>query len=99
MLIPLLLKYYYFQRHKTIRKIIIAKNICLTGMLLSILGAMAWGVSETYCHPIMILGHPFWHIFFSLGMFYILTSIDYSEQTINGKSLDIRYYYKIPLIV
>jgi hypothetical protein len=99
MLIPLLLRYYYFINYIINRQSVIAKNICLTGMLLSISAAMAWGISETYCHPIMFLGHPFWHIFFSLGMFYILTSIDYSEQTINGKALDIIYYYKIPLIV
>jgi hypothetical protein len=100
LLIPLLLKYYICMKHTCKNeKILIGKHVCFKGMLLSIMGALSWVLSENYCHPLMILGHSLWHIFFSLGMFYILTSIDYMEQIKDNRELHIHYYYKIPLLI
>jgi hypothetical protein len=99
LLIPLLLRYYLYLKHSCKNNNIrIGRYICFKGMLFSLSGACAWGLSETYCHPLMIFGHSYWHIFFTLGMFYIMTSIDYLEQSIKNINVHIEYYYKIPIL-
>lgn len=99
LLIPLLTKYFIFQQNMcSNNSIILGRNLCFKGILISISAALAWMLSEKYCNFIMIFGHSYWHLFFTLGMFYIMTSIDYLEQSIKNNKLSIKYYYNIPLL-
>jgi len=99
LLIPLLLRYFICLSHYCPKdNINIGRYCCFKGMLLSISGASAWILSENYCHPLLIFGHSYWHLFFTLGIFYIITSIDYLEQSKKKIPINIEYYYKIPIL-
>ena len=75
LLIPLLIRYFLCLGHIIPQEnLSIGRTLCFKGVILALSGASAWGLSENYCHPLMIFGHSYWHIFFTLGMYYIMSS-------------------------
>jgi len=74
------------------------------GVTLSIISAVFWVISEKYCQYIFILGHSVWHLLMPLGMYYIMTSLEFFQQinkyTKNkNKPPSIVYKYRIfPII-
>jgi len=56
-----------------------SKKHMLIGSLISISSALTWIVTENFCSPYMLFGHPVWHFGMPLGMYYIMIGFEYSN--------------------
>ena len=112
-LIPLVLYYFYIASHiSNVKKNIYtgdnlantqtSHKLFFTGVVISSFSAIAWVLSEAYCRYIFLLGHSLWHVTMPLGMYYIMISIEYFQQSLHNKNTSISIFYKhniLPIIV
>ena len=69
----------------------------LLGSFVSIISALTWIITENYCSPYMIFGHPVWHFGMPLGMYYIMIGFEYSYFDCKDYNIDFMYSF-IPII-
>jgi hypothetical protein len=82
-LMPMII-YYLHVLHKSsyyrTQKLTTSK-LCHKGMLIASSSGALWFITEKLCNPFFIFGHALWHIGIVLGMFYIITAVEYFHLT------------------
>ena len=54
-------------------------------LLLSLIGALCWIISELNCNEFTVYGHVLWHLLFPLGFYQLV--LKYDEKIIDKRQL------------
>jgi len=64
-------------------------------MSISLVSGISWFIIEKMCNIFFIFGHALWHIGISVGMFYIITAMQYMIYLTDAHKLDTTYDFYI----
>jgi hypothetical protein len=80
---------FYYSQYKEAYKLV------QTGMSISLVSGISWFIIEKMCNIFFIFGHALWHIGISVGMFYIITAMQYMIYLTDAHKLDTTYDFYI----